>query len=86
MLREARAIKESIVEKAKAEANIEFNRIVESARESIQYEKMAVITDLKNQLAQLSIEIAEKVLTEELSKTEKQKQLINKLIDEVEIN
>jgi len=86
MLRDAKAIKESIIEKARTEANSEYNRIIESAKESIHYEKMAAITDLKNQLAQLSIEIAEKVLTEELSRTDKQKQLINKLIDEVEIN
>ncbi|HNS16249.1 MAG TPA: F0F1 ATP synthase subunit B [Bacteroidales bacterium] len=86
MLREAKVIKDSIIEKARAEANTEYNRIIENAKDSIQYEKMAAITDLKNQLAQLSIEIAEKVLTEELSKTDKQKQLINKLIDEVEIN
>ncbi|HOW24183.1 MAG TPA: F0F1 ATP synthase subunit B [Bacteroidales bacterium] len=86
MLRDAKAIKESIIEKARTEANAEYNRIIESAKESIHYEKMAAITDLKNQLAQLSIEIAEKVLTEELSRTEKQKHLINKLIDEVDIN
>lgn len=86
MIRDAKIIKGSILDKAKTEANEEYNRIIESAKESIQYEKMAAITDLKNQLAKLSIEIAEKVLTEELSKTEKQKQLINKLIDEVKIN
>ncbi|MBP6977056.1 MAG: F0F1 ATP synthase subunit B [Lentimicrobiaceae bacterium] len=86
MLREAKAIQESIIDKARTEANAEYNRIIETARENIQYEKMAAITDLKNQLAQLSIEIAEKVLKEELSGTDDQKRLINKLIDEVEIN
>ncbi len=86
MLRDAKAIKESIIEKARTEANEEYNRIIENARESIHYEKMAAITDLKNQLAQLSIEISEKVLKEELSGTDKQKKLIDKLIDEVEIN
>ena len=86
MLRDAKAIKESIIEKSRTEANAEYNRIIESAKESIHFEKMAAITDLKNQLAQLSIEIAEKVLAEELSQTDKQKQLINKLIGEVKIN
>jgi F-type H+-transporting ATPase subunit b len=86
ILREARTLKESILEKARAEANIEYNRILESARESIQFEKMAALTDLKNQIAQISIEIAEKVLSHELSKTDEQKKLIKSLVDEIEIN
>jgi F-type H+-transporting ATPase subunit b len=86
ILREARIMKETVLEKARLEANQEYNRIIESARESIQYEKMAALTDLKNQIAQISIEIAEKVLSHELSKTDEQKKLIKTLVDEIEIN
>jgi F-type H+-transporting ATPase subunit b len=86
ILREARTMKETVLEKARLEANQEYNRIIESARESIQYEKMAALTDLKNQIAQISIEIAEKVLSHELSKTDEQKKLIKTLVDEIEIN
>jgi F-type H+-transporting ATPase subunit b len=86
ILREARKIRESIIEEAREKANAEGNRIIEGARESIQFEKMSAITELKNQVAILSIEIAEKVLNAELAKDDKQKQLIEKLLKEVNFN
>ncbi len=86
ILRDARKVKESIIEDSKTKANEEANRIVESAKESIQNEKMAAMTDLKNQLATLSIEIAEKILKEELSEDKKQKEYVQKLIDDVKFN
>ena len=86
ILREARILKETIIEEARQKAAEEANRIVENAKENIQFEKMAALTDLKNQLAQLSIQIAERLIREELSKSEKQKDLMNKLIDEVKFN
>lgn len=86
ILRDARKVKETIIEDSKAKANEEANRIVESAKESIQNEKMAAMTDLKNQLATLSIEIAEKILKEELSEDKKQKEYVQKLIDDVKFN
>ncbi|MDD5570054.1 MAG: F0F1 ATP synthase subunit B [Bacteroidales bacterium] len=86
ILKEARKIKESIIEEAKTKAVDEANRILEQARENMNNEKMAVITELKNQIATLSIEIAEKIMREELSKDEKQKTFINKLVDEAKLN
>jgi F-type H+-transporting ATPase subunit b len=86
LLRDARKVKESIIEEARLKANEEANRIIENARESIQYEKMAAINDLKNQIASISIEIAEKLLGQELSNTDKQRQLTEKLLKEVKIN
>jgi F-type H+-transporting ATPase subunit b len=86
ILRDARKVKEAIIEDSKAKANEEANRIVENAKESIQNEKMAAMTDLKNQLATLSIEIAEKILKEELSEDKKQKEYVQKLIDDVKFN
>jgi F-type H+-transporting ATPase subunit b len=86
ILKEARKIKNEIVEKSREEASAERERILAAAREDIHHEKMAVITELKNQIATISIEIAEQVLREELSGSDKQKELINKLIDEVELN
>ncbi len=83
ILRDARKVKETIIEESKEKANEEANRIIENAKESIQYEKLAAIHEMKNQLADLSIEIAEKILKEELKTTDKQKKLIYKLIDEV---
>jgi F-type H+-transporting ATPase subunit b len=86
ILREARHIKEAIIEEAKVKANEEADRIVENAKERIHFEKMAAVTELKNQLAQLSIQIAEKLIKEELSKDENQKALMDKLISEVTFN
>ncbi len=86
LLREARKLKESILDEARIKANEEAQRIIESARESIQYEKLAVINDLKNQVASISIEIAEKILQKELANKEEQQQLTRKLVEEVKIN
>lgn len=86
ILHDAREIKDTIIEESKIKANEEANRIIESAKEAIQHEKLAAITDLKNQVATLSIEIAEKILKEELSEDKKQEEYVQKLIDEVEIN
>lgn len=86
LLRDARKVKDSIIEDARVKANEEANRIIENARESIQFEKMAAINDLKNQIAAISIEIAEKLIQQELSDSEKQHQLTERLMKEVKIN
>lgn len=86
ILREARKVKDKIIEDARGKANDEANRIVENAKVRIENEKMAAMTELKNQIASLSIEIAEKVLQHELSEEKKQKEYIRKLIDEVNFN
>jgi F-type H+-transporting ATPase subunit b len=86
LMRDARKVKEAIIDEARLKANEEANRIIENARESIQYEKLAAINDLKNQIASISIEIAEKLLGQELSNKEKQQQLTEKLLKDVKIN
>lgn len=86
ILRDARQVKESIIEEAREKANIEANRIVENAKETIEYEKLAALHEMKNQLASLSIEIAEKIIKEELSAKDKHKALIEKMLKEVSNN
>jgi F-type H+-transporting ATPase subunit b len=86
ILRDARKVKESIIEEARERANAEAGRIIETARESIKYEKLAAIHDVKNQMAQLTIEIAEKLMQKELSDKKEQTKLIEKLLDEVKLN
>jgi F-type H+-transporting ATPase subunit b len=86
ILRDARKVKESIIEAARIKANEEGNRIIENAREAINNEKLAAIHDMKNQLALLSIEIAEKIIKKELSGKDSQKEFIQRLIDEVNVN
>lgn len=86
MLKDARVMKDKIVAEAKAKANEDAERIITSARESIQHEKMAAVTELKNQVALLSVEIAEKILKEELSSTSKQESLISSVVDDIHLN
>lgn len=86
ILKEARKAKDTIIEEAKNRAVEEANIIVERAKETIMNEKMAAITDLKNQIAQLSVEIAEKIIKDELSDEKKQQAYINTLVDGIKIN
>ncbi len=86
MLKEARELKEKIVAEAKGLAAKEGERMLEASRISIQNEKVAAIAAIKNQVATLSIEIAEKILKSELSTDEKQKSLVNSLLKEVNLN
>jgi F-type H+-transporting ATPase subunit b len=86
MLRDARKIRDNVIGEAKTKAEDEAKRILETAKENIHFEKMAALTDLKNQIAILSIEIAEKIMKEDLSTNEKQKALVNKLLNEIHFN
>ena len=86
LLKEAREMKDKIVAEAKNTAKEEGERIIESAREAIKNEKLAAVTELKNQVAVLSIEIAEKIVREKLSTDEKQKTLVDGLVEEINLN
>jgi len=86
MLKEAREMKDKIVAEAKTSAAQQADKIIADARESIQHEKMAAITELKNQVAVLSIEIAEKILKDELSSGDKQKAIIDNVVKEINLN
>jgi F-type H+-transporting ATPase subunit b len=82
IMKEARKVKEKIIEGARLKANDEANRIVENAKVRIENEKMAAMTDLKNQVASLSIQIAEKVLKDQLSDDKRQKEYVQRLIED----
>jgi F-type H+-transporting ATPase subunit b len=86
LLKEARDTRDSIVAEAKNKAQVEANKIMAQARETINNEKNAAISELKNQVASMSIEIAEKILRQELSNDEKQKTLMDTLIKDISLN
>jgi len=86
ILRDARVIREKLIEEARTKATEEADRIVESAKESIKYEKLEALTDLKNQIALLSVEIAEKLIQQELTKDDKQNKLIEKFLSDANFN
>jgi F-type H+-transporting ATPase subunit b len=84
ILREARDVKDSIIMEARSKATSETDRLLQVARESIQNEKIAAISELKNQVAALSVEIAEKILKEELTSVDKQRKLVSDYLQEAE--
>jgi F-type H+-transporting ATPase subunit b len=84
MLSEARKLKEDLLSKAKVQADQDAKLIVENAKALIEQEKTAALSELKNQVADLSIEIAEKLLKADLSEDKKQKNLMDKLIGEAD--
>jgi F-type H+-transporting ATPase subunit b len=86
MLREAKETQEKIISDARNAAKAESEKIMVSAREEIRAEKNAAMAEIKNQVAILSIEIAEKVVKEKLSSDDKQKALVDNLIDDVTLN
>ena len=86
ILKEAREMKENIINEAKNSATVEGNKLIENAKTAIQNEKSAAMADIKNQVGQLSIEIAEKILTKELADKSAQIALVNDVIDQVKFN
>ena len=84
ILKDAKAIKEEILSAAKKQAVTEGQRLVEEAKKRIEQEKMAAITELKNEVADLSIKVAEKLIKTELESKNKNKALMDKLIKEAD--
>ena len=86
MLRDARMAGDKIIEEARAKATAEADRIVDAARENINYEKLKAMTELKNQIANLSIEIAEKLIRAELSDKSKADAVIAREMERMQLN
>ena len=85
ILKEANDIKSKTINESKAIAKIEADKIIKQAENLIQSEKNAVINDLKDQVAELSINIAEKVLKDELNNKVKHEKLVERLLKESNI-
>lgn len=83
ILKDASATRDAIVEKAQGKARDEGARIIADAKTEIQNEKQAAIRDIRNQVAELSVQIAEKILRAKLSGDKEQNELIDRLLDEV---
>ncbi|GAA4378406.1 F0F1 ATP synthase subunit B [Hymenobacter koreensis] len=86
MLKEANEMSNQLIETAKQKATDEGSRLIMQAREAIQNEKMAALAEVKNTAAQLSIDIAERILRRELTDSGAQKQLVNDYLQEVKLN
>ena len=86
LLKEAREMKDNIVNQAKEEAQVQANKLMEQTKAAIENEKAKAISDMKKQMGDLSVAIAEKVVKKELSDKEKQLQLVDQLLNEVTLN
>jgi len=86
MLKEARDTKDKIINEAKEQAKVEANKIIADANQAIQQQKMAALTDVKNQVGALVIEVSEKILRRELSNKGDQEKYIKQLAEEVKLN
>jgi F-type H+-transporting ATPase subunit b len=86
MLKEARETKEKIISESKEAAKVEANKIIVDARAAIETQKMAAITDVKNQVGKMVIEVSEKILRRELGNKEAQESHIKGLVNEVKLN
>jgi F-type H+-transporting ATPase subunit b len=75
-----------MISEAKEQAKVEANKIIADAHAAIQQQKMAALTDVKNQVGALVINVAEKVLRRELSDKSQQEKYINQLAEEVKLN
>ncbi|MDB5201696.1 MAG: atpF [Ferruginibacter sp.] len=86
MLKEAKEIKDRMINDAKNEAKVQASKIIADANASIANQKMAAITELKNQVGKLVVEVSEKVLRRELSGKAEQETFIRQLAEEVKLN
>jgi len=86
ILREARDVRDKLIAEAKGKASEEAEKIVEKARAGIEREKAIALADIKEQVANLSIEIASKLLGERLKQTGEQQKLIETYLSEINLN
>jgi F-type H+-transporting ATPase subunit b len=86
ILREAKEIRESIIAEARVKALQEADKVIHQAREIIQLEKMAAINDIKKQVVELSLTIAEKVINEKVKATPEQEKLIEVMLKDLTLN
>ncbi|MGC4040972.1 MAG: F0F1 ATP synthase subunit B [Flavobacterium sp.] len=86
MMKEAREIKDKMINDAKTEAQATGQKMIEQAKATIESEKNAALAELKAQVSTLSLDIAEKLLKEELSNKEAQTKLVEKMLGDVKLN
>ena len=85
LIAEAKKTSTQMINEAKEAAQVEADKIASAAQASIEQEKNAAINEIKNQVASLSVEIAQKVLQAELVDEKKQQALVEKLVNDIEI-
>ncbi|AQX06899.1 F0F1 ATP synthase subunit B [Elizabethkingia meningoseptica] len=86
ILKEAREIKDKIVGEAKDAAKAEGDKLIEQARQTITAEKNAAMADIKSQIGELSVNIAESILKQKLDNNDAQNQLVENILNKSNLN
>lgn len=86
IMKEAKDVKDIIINDAKEKADSEAKKLIELAQLNIQNEKASAITEIKEQVAKLSVEIAEKILREKLKEDKDNRELVDKLLKDIKLN
>lgn len=86
MMKEAKETKDRIIGEAKEQAKAEANKIIVDAQQQIQQQKMAAMTEVKNEIGKLAVEVAEKILRQQLSTAESQNGFAQLLAEDIKLN
>ena len=86
ILKEAREVRDKLISEAKGKATEEAEKLIEKARTGIEGEKRKALSEIREQVATLSVEIASKLLGQKLSQTGEQEKLIDKYLKETDFN
>lgn len=86
ILKEAKELKDQIVNEAKTQAQVEGTKLIEKAKIEINNQKIAALDEVKNQVAALSLDIAEKILRHQFDDKQKQDALVSDLLKDVKLN
>jgi len=86
ILKEAKEIKDKMIEEAKELATKEANKMIETARKNFKLEKEAAINEIKDQVTNISVKVAEKILKHKLSEYNEQKELMDKFLKDIKLN
>ena len=86
MLREARDAKDRIIGEAKEQAKVEANFIITEAQQQIQQQKMAALTEVKNEIGNLAVSVAEKIIRKQLAAGDGQEMYMKMLADDIKLN
>lgn len=86
ILKEAKEIKDNMINEAKEQAKVEANKIIADAQQQIHLQKMTALTEVKNEMSNLALQVAEKILRKQLATGESQAAYINQLADDIKMN
>jgi len=86
MLKEAKETKDKIINEAKEQAKVEANKIMDDTRLQIERQKNAAMTEVKNEIGKLAVEVAEKILRKQLANRNEQNNFVQMLAEEIKLN